>query len=132
MEPIAQFKVSEDGRNGTLSVFPDRVERASHGVFRKNTGVEVIPFSRVSSVEMERGLVRQEVVIHAGGNAIKVGVYGVAAELVRLLNAGMAGQLGQQHAAAPAPSPQPVSAGPPPGWYNDPGGAPVRRWWDGV
>jgi len=24
-----------------------------------------------------------------------------------------------------------TSSGPPPGWYNDPGGAPALRWWDG-
>lgn len=30
----------------------------------------------------------------------------------------------------PAPTPQPQ--GPPAGWYPDPGGQPVQRWWDGT
>jgi hypothetical protein len=34
--------------------------------------------------------------------------------------------------AAPSPTPPPVQAGPPPGWYNDPHGAAVQRWWDGT
>ncbi|MGH9111668.1 MAG: DUF2510 domain-containing protein [Acidimicrobiales bacterium] len=30
------------------------------------------------------------------------------------------------------PSPWTVPAGPPPGWYPDPGDASAQRWWDGA
>lgn len=37
---------------------------------------------------------------------------------------GMPKQMG-----APLPAP---AAGPPPGWFHDPNGQPVERWWDGI
>lgn len=137
-EAIATFKINEEGRNGELRIFPDRIERAKHTAFRKNVGSDVTFFDRVSSVQLVKRFTGTDLHITVAGHAMTLKVLGNKGDqLLQLLNDGVSGKLkADAQGSAPAPAAAPVappapSQGPPAGWYNDPHGEPVQRWWDG-
>lgn len=131
-EPILQFKSHTRGKNADVAIYADRIEWHQTGHFVRSKGGEVIPMRNVSSVATKRdGLVFTKVQVTTTGNTIDFRVAHADAERVKaaitslLLGDHAAGQRPVNATAAPPP------AGPPAGWYRDPQGQPLERWWDG-
>lgn len=135
-QPIAEFRVREGGRHGTLRVFPDRIERSSGISSRRRTGWQPTPFRQIRIVTLTRRVGRRQVRLDAVGTLITLRVDGNAAELVAMITAGVSGRLATPPevsacSASPPPSARPA-AGPPPRWCPEPHDQAARSWWDGL
>jgi hypothetical protein len=155
--PLLTFKSHVSGKNSDVAIYVDRVEWAQEGhlgtggklmlgvatgglsllktgVSGKTKGSEVILVRSISSVTTQRDGLRFIVRVITTGNTIDFRVgSGDAQQIKDLLTSLMLGRHPQQQTAtAPQQASMPAPAGPPPGWYADPGGSGKRRWWDGT
>jgi hypothetical protein len=120
---------------GLLVLTNLRLLFVQHGIMSQKT--EDFPLDRVSSVQWSSGMVQGTLTIFASGN--KAEVKNVEKSAGKALADRVRAIISGAHSAAAAAAPvayAATSAPPPPpsvpaGWYPDPQGAPVQRYWDG-
>lgn len=113
-QPLLTVSSHDDGRNATVSVFADRVERVKDRAFgslsKAKQDTEVIPIRAISSVQAKKAGMRTAVTLFATGNEIVMRIGHAEAQafkdlVMKLVLAGPAPQpapMAQAPAAAPA------------------------------
>jgi len=72
--PILQVTSHDEGRNATVTLYPDRIERVKEKAFRALSSArqdtEIIPIRAISSVQAKKHGLRTNVTVFASGNTI--------------------------------------------------------------